>query len=294
MLSALPGDQREKFFSGPATGTEDDQTKQAVKAFQRKQALTVDGIAGPITRKALIKSYMALDGTSLPRRNPKTGKGIQLTTHGCGESFPTEIAEPAVDLSATPSDGQHKAEDRRVELFFFGSTITPPPPPSKKSLPGSPEYPAWRRQVQSTIDLGPGLAAAATDIRLQDIPGPQGIPLAFTPWTLQDGDEIIESGETDENGRVNLQTQIDSESNFTLHFPGRELDVQLFQFDPVQTIRGRQARLAFLGYDTGPVDGNDTDRTAAALADFQRDQDLATTGEPDDATNQKLLEIAGS
>jgi hypothetical protein len=127
-------------------------------------------------------------------------------------------------------------------------------------------------------------------LRLQDVPGPQGIALAFTPWTLLDNDVVIEAGETDEAGNVTLHTNVTRGGPFTLQYPGRSLLVNSPSFDPVATVRGRQARLAALGYDV-LVDGVDSDRTAAALRDFQRDHELFETGQPNPDTNAKLAEL---
>ncbi len=44
------------------------------------------------------------------------------------------------------------------------------------------------------------------NIRLQDVPGAEGFPLAHAPWTIEIGDEgdVLMQGETDANGRVLL------------------------------------------------------------------------------------------
>src|SRR5262249_39168842 len=121
MLSALPEGQAPFLTPEDVDGTEGPKTKGAVRKFQESKGLNPDGIHGPDTRKALIKDYMALDGTTLP-------EGVEITTHGCGENFPV----------AETQDGQHSDEDRRVEAFFFGGPITPPPP-GKFSKRGSKE-----------------------------------------------------------------------------------------------------------------------------------------------------------
>jgi outer membrane protein OmpA-like peptidoglycan-associated protein len=141
MLSALP-DGGAPFFSGEATGKEDAATTEAVKGFQSANGLKVDGIAGPKTRKALIQSYMAIDGTSLPQ-------GTTLTTHGCGENFPVEET----------GDNVRDPDNRRVEIFFFDGPVTPPPP-SKTSRKNSKEYPKWLDQVEETTDVTTGIVVA--------------------------------------------------------------------------------------------------------------------------------------
>ncbi|MGC4088518.1 MAG: peptidoglycan-binding protein [Polyangiaceae bacterium] len=147
MLSVLP-EAGPSFFQGEPSGTEDLATKQAIKDFQGKNGLLVDGVAGPLTRSALIRAYMKLDGTSLPA-------GTTLTTHGCGENFP---------VSAT-GDGVRNQDNRRVEVFFFDGPIEPPPP-GKTSAKGSTEYPRWLAQVEETFDVGTG-AVTADALRLR-------------------------------------------------------------------------------------------------------------------------------
>jgi hypothetical protein len=134
MLTVLP-EGEPPYYQGEPNGSEDAEHTAAVKGFQKAQGLTVDGIAGPLTRKALIEAYMGLDGTTLP-------DGITLTTHGCGESFPADAT----------GDNVRDPDNRRVEVFFFDGPIQPPPP-GKTSAKGSTEYPAWLAQVTETIDV---------------------------------------------------------------------------------------------------------------------------------------------
>lgn len=150
MLSILP-EKATPYYAGPIDGVAGSQTTQAIKDFQKDEGLTVDGIAGPKTRKALIVSYMSLDNTSLP-------EGTEITTHGCGEFFP--------EVEADAND----AKNRRVELFFFADAITPPVP-GKLSAKGSTEYPQWKASAMETIDIetgDPGTADTPLWIRCHD------------------------------------------------------------------------------------------------------------------------------
>jgi len=127
-----------------------------VRWFQRTRGLTLDGIAGPQTRGALVAEYMALDGTTLPAGSP-------LTAHGCGESFPLpddDLARLTADLD--PDDEARKQAHRRVELYFFDRAMgIQPPPPGDISPPGSLEYPEWVARARETRDfeLGRGRRA---------------------------------------------------------------------------------------------------------------------------------------
>ena len=79
MLSALPASGLRFARPGVVLTT-------AIREFQIAADVTVDGIAGPQTRRALIGAYMAQDGTSLPAETT-------LVAHGCGEAFPPRIAK---------------------------------------------------------------------------------------------------------------------------------------------------------------------------------------------------------
>jgi peptidoglycan hydrolase-like protein with peptidoglycan-binding domain len=150
MLTKLPQGQP-PFYEGKPNGIKDAKHKAAVTRFQEAKGLEADGIAGPITRQALIKDYMGIDGTTLPA-------GITPTTHGCGENFPVDAT----------GDGVRDPDNRRVEVFFFAGPITPPPP-GKTSARGSTEYPQWLAQVTETVDFSAEKAEDDTLlIRLHD------------------------------------------------------------------------------------------------------------------------------
>ncbi len=135
MLHRVQDSQGFPFLTGQADGKNGPATEAAVRTFQKAKGLKVDGIAGPMTRKELIKAYMDLDGTTLPA-------GADVTVHGGGESFPV----------AEVKDGAKSPADRRAEIFFFDEGIKPPPPgPTSKK--GSKEYPQWVAGVSETVEL---------------------------------------------------------------------------------------------------------------------------------------------
>lgn len=162
MIIAMPD------FPGKPEGEDE------VRWYQRTRGLHVDGHAGKNTRRALIKEYMSLDGTSL---EDYVGK-ITATAHGCGESFPPDEDEASSgdvvdsDAGGAAGDGaagggaagdgaaggggtgQHDPAERQVELFFFDKEFgISPKPPGDTSKPGSTEYPTWRERVQEIVEL---------------------------------------------------------------------------------------------------------------------------------------------
>jgi len=73
-----------------------------------------------------------------------------------------------------------------------------------------------------------------------------------------------------------------------------EVELLLGWVDPVTEVSGIQARLSNLGFNCGPVDGNLGPRTQSAIAQFQRQNDLQPSGEPDEATRKLLRDLHGS
>jgi N-acetylmuramoyl-L-alanine amidase len=70
--------------------------------------------------------------------------------------------------------------------------------------------------------------------------------------------------------------------------------LELGHTDPSSEISGIQCRLNNLGFDCGGIDGELGAATETALRAFQAKYGLPDTGEPDDATRNKLKEIHGS
>lgn len=54
-------------------------------------------------------------------------------------------------------------------------------------------------------------------------------------------------------------------------------------------VRAVQRELSARGYDVGPVDGNLSDKTRAAIAAFQRSKSLVVTGQPSDELLRQIL-----
>ncbi|MBI4832556.1 MAG: peptidoglycan-binding protein [Candidatus Lindowbacteria bacterium] len=57
------------FYTGPLNGAFDEATELAVRQFQQRNNLLLDGIVGPKTKLAI---YGNLDVYSMPRLNDKT------------------------------------------------------------------------------------------------------------------------------------------------------------------------------------------------------------------------------
>jgi outer membrane protein OmpA-like peptidoglycan-associated protein len=279
MLSALH-DGVSPFHGGEVNGALDAATSTAVERFQRWSNATrgtdlaPDGDPGPLTRRALVCAYLALDGTTLPASVP-------LRTHACGENHPE-----------TPTgDGVASADNRRVELFLFHGPVDPPPAATCKA-PGCREWAQWKAAVFEELD-----------VRDVPLPGPRplrlrlqrdGAPLAGTPFRLVvDGAPAIE-GQTGADGRlVSALPEGVAEARLVLPAEGVDWVLRLGLLPPVAEIAGVQSRLANLGYlcaRSGTLD----DATRSALACFQEDQSIGITGKDDPATRERLVQAHGS
>jgi outer membrane protein OmpA-like peptidoglycan-associated protein len=181
--------------------------KGVVWGYQESRGLSTDNDCGPNTRRQLITDYMAKDGTSLP-------KGVEVTTHGCGETFPED---------PTP-DGTPDPDNRRVELFIFpkASGGIQPPPPGKISKPGSTEYPQWKAQTPDPKDFRAGeplVEEVMGVINMKLYCAKEYTELANVPYTIA-GDEWSGTGTT--NGEGCLKHEDIPSGEYTLTVGGRE------------------------------------------------------------------------
>lgn len=147
MLSSLPRDDV-PYYSNQQ---EEHAFEAAIRRFQAANGLVEDGEAGPVTRRALIEQYMALDGTTLP-------PGTKAIAHGCGESFP----------SVPTDDEVEELENRRVEVFFFREGIDPFPS-STISKADCQEYPSWLAAVDEQRTFTPSAAGRGKVIIATDL-----------------------------------------------------------------------------------------------------------------------------
>jgi hypothetical protein len=125
--------------------------------------------------------------------------------------------------------------------------------------------------------------------RLQLLDG--ATPRASAPYALEiDGRTI--SGTTDAQGRVEAWVPNRARTGL-LRFGDRneELELEFGFLDPVDALTGVQKRLTNLGFDCAYEAGAMGPGTRAALLHFQATAGLPETGEADDATRQRLVQL---
>lgn len=133
----------------------------------------------------------------------------------------------------------------------------------------------------------------ATEMVLTDMPGPLGVPLMHAPWSLLLDGRLVERGETDATGKLRIVTTLEPNRAYELRYPGRTVEIVTGASVAIETIKGQQARLAFLGYHPGHATGRVTPTFLAALKEFQIDNDLVPDGDCGPMTRDKLLGKAG-
>jgi len=115
-----------------------------------------------------------------------------------------------------------------------------------------------------------------------------------------DGTATLIQGQADANGLVEqripagarqglLSVKVSRDGTET----GYSWDLLLGAIDPPSKMTGIQARLNNLGYNTGAVDGIKGQRTTEAIRLFQEKYDLDATGDADQVTREKLVEVHG-
>lgn len=122
----------------------------------------------------------------------------------------------------------------------------------------------------------------------------EGRPLAGQPYKLTVDGGRARTGMTNDRGEVIAAIPPDARVAHLRVGQGtqvQEFDLQLGRLEPVETVAGLQARLRNLGYDCGDERGEAGPRTRAALRAFQAVQSLPVTGEPDDATRARLVQV---
>ncbi len=122
------------------------------------------------------------------------------------------------------------------------------------------------------------------------------VPVANVPYVL-DIDGVLSDGQTDGDGCVELPIPPNAKKGkITLRppeKPERVIPLDLGGMDPVSTITGARKRLSNLGFSCVPTGDKVTRDFTDSLKLFQHDKELKVTGELDQPTQDKLLEVHG-
>ena len=121
-----------------------------------------------------------------------------------------------------------------------------------------------------------------------------GQPRVNESYTLEIDGRLL-SGTTDSEGRLEHSIPPGArQGKLILMQTNEEYPLNLGGMDPIDEVSGIQARLNNLGFNCGEVDGVLGPKTRAAIREFQRKFGLTESGEVDEATRGRLVEIHSS
>lgn len=122
----------------------------------------------------------------------------------------------------------------------------------------------------------------------------EGESRAHEPYKLDIDGEWYE-GTTDGDGQIEQKIPADAKKGKLLlgEKDSETIELNLGGVDPVDEVKGIQQRLKNLGLPCGKIDGELGEKTQAALKRFQQANGLEATGQADQATKDKLVELHG-
>ncbi|MCB9844741.1 MAG: peptidoglycan-binding protein [Phycisphaeraceae bacterium] len=125
-----------------------------------------------------------------------------------------------------------------------------------------------------------------------------GEPIADVAYKTTIDGAVGPEGRTDADGWVDIAVPPDA-IRLTLvletdHDWAKESEFVLSNLEPVDTLKGVQARLRSLGYFEAEVNGEDTEELRQAVRSFQRANSLEESGEPGEtAVHDALVSLYG-
>ncbi|MEM1435888.1 MAG: hypothetical protein AAGG11_17640 [Pseudomonadota bacterium] len=191
-----------------------------------------------------------------------------------------ELVVPApVPRNQTHAAGQkyrfvRKAVPALVRLVFY--TPQPDPPPPETNMTGG----------DDTHYEDPDLEVLPEQRLLSD-----------APYRISIDGEWRE-GKSGPDGIIEVPVSPDAAQAEIEFFPGTKeelvFEVALGHIDPPATVTGARHRLSNLGYPCPPDGAEPDDVSMATLTQFQADQSLEPSGNLDEATQAKLVDLHGS
>ncbi|MGZ6143952.1 MAG: carboxypeptidase regulatory-like domain-containing protein, partial [Myxococcales bacterium] len=175
MLATVKDPSGAPYYQDRVDGQGGTNTRNAIKHFQSDNGVSATGTADGDTRRALVKAYMSLEGTTLPA-------AAKLSSHGCGLTH--------LEVPTGPNTAEER--NRRVEIYLFEGEVAPAPQ-TPCPAGGCAEYPQWlaAKGLDVDLDAPPGQAAiTVTDASGKPIAGADvhlGGPMSFDAKSGADG-----------------------------------------------------------------------------------------------------------
>ncbi len=194
---------------------------ELVAQYQERRGLSVDGIAGPITRRRLIEDYFALSrpsGNSAATSSGFDELKLDVSSHAAGANFSLADAQrarreallPNSDENKQTRDPKHaapsaaslattKTADARIEFFFFFSKAGIDPAPG---APDGEQYLEWLKLVELEREghAGGADATTATQLSLRLLDRSGRVSHAEREYSITGPEQF--SGTTDADGTL--------------------------------------------------------------------------------------------
>ncbi len=182
-----------------------------------------------------------------------------------------------------PANADLKAKRQHMDVLSTGDILYLPDDPPRPGLP---------LRKGTTTHYAAKVPKATVSITLRD----GKIPLKNEPFVVNGAGAPIE-GTTDGSGNLTFQISVHiREAEILLPKKGLSFPLHIGDMDPITETSGVQKRLENLGLyspPSKPEQGTAEEALKAAITSFQKAQDLKVSGEIDDPTRQRLVELYG-
>jgi len=179
-----------------------------------------------------------------------------------------------------PANSDLKRERKNPNVLSPGDVVVVPDKRVKEETGGTGQMHRFRKKN----------TPAMLRIRFLD---DEDRPRGNMRYTLEiDGDNY--EGSTDSDGKIEHPIPPGAKKGMILLGNEDIIPLSFGELDPVENTSGIQARLMNLGFDCGGVTGEMDSRTREALKGFQGKYGLSPSGNVDEDTKTKLLQIHGS
>lgn len=215
----------------------------------------------------------------MPARGPAGAGDYTVRSGDCMESIAFQHGFFWQTLWEDPANTTLKQTRKNPNVLLAGDRLTIPPL-RRKEVAGATE--AHHRFRRKGVPGGIHLQILANDR-----------PRANERYTLEIDGRLFK-GTTDKDGRLRHAIPPDAQrGRLVLESDQEEYPLLLGCVDPIEEVSGAQVRLSNLGFDCGNTDGVLGPKTKSALRSFQKRHGLPQTGQPDEATRNKLVEVYG-
>jgi peptidoglycan hydrolase-like protein with peptidoglycan-binding domain len=242
------------YFPRSSTGFFGEVTEAAVQDFQRAKGLTVDGIAGDHT-------FKALEASTRPAPSPPTSPNTRPTPVTPAPVTPAPVTPAPGGSGDTLGFGDSGASVARLQDLLRRAGYLSGP---STGFFGTATREALIRFQEANRLRADGFAGQAVIVALENAPAASG--------TVASG-----TGSTPGSSGTNSGTLLVANPPVATT-PSLSLTRTLMVGDEGDDVRSLQRQLTALRYYSGPITGEFGTLTESAVRSFQRDKNLAIDG----------------